>query len=304
VAVEWLKWMKGLSRRPEVLGIAAALGLDRRIVATACMELWEWADDNTTTGRIRGVGARDVDDFLQLPGFANAMSAQGWLRVCADGITFVRWERNNGRSAKARALAALRQSRRRKNLSRSQRTARHAVSRKTNERLCKMRKKNLSASRNGAHASAGQVPAAQGSCGESARHADSVTRKEKKRIDTLKSISSAHSQQALELYALYPRKVAKASALAAIGKALQRAPFETLREAVAAYAAARAGSDPQFTPYPATWFNQERWLDDRASWQDGRPGDKAAGTRVRNDTAGDYAAVRNRASEGDGGAGV
>jgi len=37
-------------------------------------------------------------------------------------------------------------------------------------------------------------------------------------------------------------------------------------EAVLDYSRAREGQDKQFTPYPATWFNQERWADDREEW--------------------------------------
>ena len=37
----WIKWQKGLTRRSEVLQIAATVKQDRRRVACACMELWE-----------------------------------------------------------------------------------------------------------------------------------------------------------------------------------------------------------------------------------------------------------------------
>ncbi len=69
------------------------------------------------------------------------------------------------------------------------------------------------------------------------------------------------------IYAAYPRRVAKAAALKAISKATQTIPFAELLEAVTAYARATAGSDPQFLPYPATWFNGQRWLDDRTTWK-------------------------------------
>ena len=72
---------------------------------------------------------------------------------------------------------------------------------------------------------------------------------------------------ALELYGLYPRKVGKAVAIKAIRKALVAVGVDELREAVAAYAQARAGEDPDFTPHPATWFNGRRWEDDRSTWK-------------------------------------
>ena|SRR3990167_9730208 len=68
------------------------------------------------------------------------------------------------------------------------------------------------------------------------------------------------------LYQRYPRKVGKGAAKKAIGRALDKAPYDLLLEAVFAYAVARQGQDKQFTPHPATWFNEERWMDDRSEW--------------------------------------
>jgi uncharacterized protein YdaU (DUF1376 family) len=69
-----------------------------------------------------------------------------------------------------------------------------------------------------------------------------------------------------EIYDLYPLKVGKKAGIDAIMKALKKTSKEVLIEAVTAYAAAKK-IDPSFTANPATWFNQERWLDDRAAWQ-------------------------------------
>ena len=78
-------------------------------------------------------------------------------------------------------------------------------------------------------------------------------------------------EQAIALYKSYPRKVARGAAVRAIKKALQKESFEVLMEAVEAYSKARNGQDRQYTPYPATWFNQERWDDDREEWGSGEP---------------------------------
>src|SRR3990167_1862607 len=71
---------------------------------------------------------------------------------------------------------------------------------------------------------------------------------------------------AADLYSAYPRKVGKGKAMKAIRLALKKTTFDVLREAVVAFAKAREGQDQQFTPYPATWFNEERWNDDRREW--------------------------------------
>ena len=68
------------------------------------------------------------------------------------------------------------------------------------------------------------------------------------------------------LYLAYPRKVGKADALRAINVALKAETYETLSEAVQAFAASPKASS-QFCPHPATWFKHERWKDDRNEWQ-------------------------------------
>lgn len=64
-------------------------------------------------------------------------------------------------------------------------------------------------------------------------------------------------------YALYPRKVAKGAARKAYAKALKIASHDVLCAAARAFSAKQ--TDKQFIPYPATWLNQERWLDEEAT---------------------------------------
>lgn len=73
-------------------------------------------------------------------------------------------------------------------------------------------------------------------------------------------------KQCEEIYEMYPRKEARAKAITAIEKALKKTTREILIEAVSAFAKAKAGSDSKFIPHPATWFNEERWKDDRSNW--------------------------------------
>jgi hypothetical protein len=68
------------------------------------------------------------------------------------------------------------------------------------------------------------------------------------------------------IYAAYPRKVAKPEALRAIGKAAKKVGFADLLAKTRAFAAAVEFVEPQFIPHPATWFNQERYNDDPATW--------------------------------------
>lgn len=101
------------------------------------------------------------------------------------------------------------------------------------------------------------------------------------------------------IYEIYPRKEGRKKAIEAIEKAIKiliagrtskprpamtkRAAEEFLFLAAEQYAASEAGRQPNKTkiPHPATWFNQERFDDDRANWKfignDGKRADKTDG---------------------------
>lgn len=72
------------------------------------------------------------------------------------------------------------------------------------------------------------------------------------------------------IYDAYPRKIGRGKALAAIQKALRSVSFDVLSERVGAFALAVSTwpqDRKQFVPFPATWFNQERWTDDPKEWE-------------------------------------
>jgi hypothetical protein len=110
MAGDWIKWVKGLTRRTEVIQIAAGLKLDRRLVAAVCMEFWEWVDDSTTDGNLPGCNSETVDSVVCVPGFGSAMVRVGWLIETPNGMAVAHFDRHNSASSKARALNALRQS--------------------------------------------------------------------------------------------------------------------------------------------------------------------------------------------------
>lgn len=106
MAGDWIKWTVGLTRKREVIAIAAAMNLSRREVAAMLMEIWEWADANTSTGHVPSVTYVTLDEFVNCDGFAHSMSKEGWLVCGEDSVTFPNFTRHNGKSAKERALAA------------------------------------------------------------------------------------------------------------------------------------------------------------------------------------------------------
>lgn len=90
--------------------------------------------------------------------------------------------------------------------------------------------------------------------------------------------SESDEPAAAALFAAYPRRVARGAALKAIAGALKIETAERLMAAVQKYAASVRGKDPAWVPYPATWFNQQRWLDEPEQASNGTPGRVRAGT--------------------------
>jgi len=78
---------------------------------------------------------------------------------------------------------------------------------------------------------------------------------------------------ALEIYAAYPRKVARDAALKAIEKRLdQGVDAQELLDATHAFAIATEAwevGDRQYIPHPATWFNAGSFADDQREWNRG-----------------------------------
>lgn len=83
-----------------------------------------------------------------------------------------------------------------------------------------------------------------------------------------------------EIYKIYPRHIGKGVALKSIQKAIKRLPLELriegkvvdnlndwIKEKTAQFANSPSGQRGIFTPYPSTWFNQSRYLDDPKEWE-------------------------------------
>ena len=64
------------------------------------------------------------------------------------------------------------------------------------------------------------------------------------------------------VYQAYPRKKGKLAALKAIEKAAKSTPIAELLERTKTYAKQCVDKDPQFIPFPATWFNAGSYMDE------------------------------------------
>lgn len=65
----------------------------------------------------------------------------------------------------------------------------------------------------------------------------------------------------IEIYQAYPRHEAKKRALESITAAVARHGAERILAATRAYAHRNRSTDPKYLPYPARWFDEERYLD-------------------------------------------
>ena len=86
---------------------------------------------------------------------------------------------------------------------------------------------------------------------------DTDTDKNQKTIPK-KRDRSASSAEFENFWLVYPRKINRAVALKAFEKATRKTEADLIITAVRGY---KFADDEQFIPHPATWLNQERWID-------------------------------------------
>jgi hypothetical protein len=110
VANGWIVFDKALPTKPEVSVICRALGISRPEAVLACLQVWAWADENTTDGLLDGLAVEDVDYQARIPGFGAAMVKAGWLQADGRGLVFPNFERWNAETAKQRLKKSQRQS--------------------------------------------------------------------------------------------------------------------------------------------------------------------------------------------------
>ena len=93
MAGDWIKMRVNLAEDPDVIGIAAAVGIDDEDhVVGKLHRLWSWADQHTVDGNAPSVTTNWIDRYLGVAGFADAMVTVGWLTVSEGGCA-VSWLR-------------------------------------------------------------------------------------------------------------------------------------------------------------------------------------------------------------------
>ena len=242
---DWIKVRKNLITHPKVVRISSALRADNFQTLGILTSVWAIFDSHSESGRLEGYTTAALDTVVGKPGISAAMKAVGWLEFDppdatgedAQALILPRFEAHMGKSAKRRAME---------------------LQRKQAERL---NEKNVGGM------SANDADKMRTKCGpEKEKEKDIYTPMVPKGTNA-KSGSDASTIAAI--YAAYPRKVGKDTALKAIHRALGRISADDLLAKTTAYAAAVATwpeFDRQFVPHPATWFNRGSYDDDPAEW--------------------------------------
>jgi hypothetical protein len=99
----WIKIEHSTPDKPEIVTIAAQLGIDPDAVVGKLIRVWCWADQNCVKGNNIRVTSAFLDRITYQPGFAAAMRDAGWLTGEDGSLAFTGFDRHNGTSAKARA---------------------------------------------------------------------------------------------------------------------------------------------------------------------------------------------------------
>lgn len=105
MAGDWIKVDITLPDKPEVDMLADLLGMEPDTVVGKLIRVWAWANQHTLDGHAVTVTASGLDRRAHCEGFAAAMRKAGWLEGRDGALTFPRFERHNGQTAKARLLA-------------------------------------------------------------------------------------------------------------------------------------------------------------------------------------------------------
>lgn len=292
MAGDWIKVREDLPDDPKVLTLARILSIDPERAVGLLIRFWTWAQKHTADGKLASGQCpasvqkastlrADIDRVVRETHFAEALENVGWLTV-EDGLaTIPHFDRHMSKSAKERALDALRK-----------RAARAAeASGKRPGRVRKVSGKEPDQRRERGEKSVGEV---------------SPTTPLSERDDRVRPTKS----QCMALYDLYPRKADKGKALPAIDRAIRRIgstdghpgkddPIAWLQARVVAFAKSPLGQPPlnggnDYRSYPTSWFNGERYDDDDSEWQ--RPnGDLRNGQGAR--SVADIRRERERADQ-------
>jgi len=101
---DWIKMRDDLTEDPAVVSIGEATALDEFAVVGRLHALWSWAGKHSVDGNAVSVTPQWIDRKVGCVGFAAAMIEARWLESDGKTVTFPRFDRHNGETAKKRAV--------------------------------------------------------------------------------------------------------------------------------------------------------------------------------------------------------
>lgn len=113
MAGDWMKVELELPDKPEVHYIAGALNLQPAEVVGHLIRIWAWFNKHTEDGHAYGVTHALLDRITGVTGMGEVMTLAGWLEQHDKTLCMPKFDRHTSESAKKRALALERQSRKR-----------------------------------------------------------------------------------------------------------------------------------------------------------------------------------------------
>lgn len=105
---------------------------------------------------------------------------------------------------------------------------------------------------------AGKVPSLE----SDSRESDRKNTTQRTETPTLPRSTRVYESDAQEIYQAYPRKIGKDEGIKRIKQALKAIPKDELLAITKKYAESVVGKDTEYIPYPSTWFNKKRYLDE------------------------------------------
>ena len=112
--MDWIKVETNTPEKPEIKKLARDCRVDNATAFLAWFRLWRYLDATTDDGLIPHLTMDDCDDEARLPGIGQVMADVHWIEFTDAGALVMNWDRHNGRSAKSRALHAVKQAEYRK----------------------------------------------------------------------------------------------------------------------------------------------------------------------------------------------
>lgn len=239
MAGDWIQIDHDLNQKPEVIEMAADLGIDCFAVSGRLINLWGWFDSHTIDGKVSSRLRNAIDAHCAQEGFVRALEVVGWMREKDGMLCVVKFKERHGKSGKNRALAARRASRFRNA---------NAVTKSAPEKRREEKSK------------------------EEASNDASPPKSPPKGDQYAKAFTDWWF-----VYPRKVGKEAASKAYAKAGKRLVKRGME--REAAVAFLLDRCRAfsqspiaDGEFCPHASTWLNEGRYDDDPQEWQGDRNG--------------------------------